>query len=101
MPLRGMAVGMAEKPWVSSLSYEVTFPVRGKVLHAIMCDCEEEGDIRSIERAVGRRLPRVTVPDFDYKAQGEALPRPVAHRQVGAGYGNARPPRRPFRGRGR
>jgi len=41
-----MGVGMAEKPWVSSLSFEVSFPVRGKVLQAVMCDCEEEGDIR-------------------------------------------------------
>jgi ATP-dependent RNA helicase RhlE len=29
---------------------------------------DEEGDLRSIERAVGKRLPRVTVPDFDYGA---------------------------------
>jgi ATP-dependent RNA helicase RhlE len=30
---------------------------------------EEEGDLRAIERAIGRRLPRVTVPDFDYQAR--------------------------------
>ncbi|MBA2565940.1 MAG: DEAD/DEAH box helicase [Gemmatimonadetes bacterium] len=30
---------------------------------------EEEDDLRSIERAVGKRLPRVTVPDFDYAAR--------------------------------
>ena len=30
---------------------------------------DEEGDLRSIEKAVGRRLPRVTVPDFDYSAR--------------------------------
>ncbi len=30
---------------------------------------DEEGDLRSIERAIGRRLPRVTVPDFDYSAR--------------------------------
>jgi ATP-dependent RNA helicase RhlE len=30
---------------------------------------EEEGELRSIERAVGKRLPRVIVPDFDYKAR--------------------------------
>jgi ATP-dependent RNA helicase RhlE len=30
---------------------------------------EEEGDLRSIERAVGKRLPRVTLPDFDYAAK--------------------------------
>jgi ATP-dependent RNA helicase RhlE len=33
---------------------------------------EEEGDLRAIERAIGRRLPRVTVPDFDYSARPEA-----------------------------
>jgi ATP-dependent RNA helicase RhlE len=27
---------------------------------------EEEGDLRAIEKAINRRLPRVTVPDFDY-----------------------------------
>jgi ATP-dependent RNA helicase RhlE len=32
---------------------------------------EEEGELRSIERALGKRLPRVTVPDFDYKAKSE------------------------------
>jgi ATP-dependent RNA helicase RhlE len=30
---------------------------------------EEEGELRSIERALGKRLPRVVVPDFDYKAR--------------------------------
>ena len=29
---------------------------------------EEEGSLRGIEKAIGRRLPRVTVPDFDYTA---------------------------------
>jgi len=33
---------------------------------------DEEGDLRNIERAIGRRLPRVMVPDFDYKARPEA-----------------------------
>ncbi|MGH7499798.1 MAG: DEAD/DEAH box helicase [Gemmatimonadales bacterium] len=32
---------------------------------------EEEGDLRSIERVVGKRLPRVTLPDFDYAAKPE------------------------------
>ena len=32
---------------------------------------EEEGDLRNIERAVGKRLPRVTLPDFDYNAKPE------------------------------
>ncbi len=30
---------------------------------------DEERDLRSIERAIKRRLPRVTVPDFDYQAR--------------------------------
>jgi ATP-dependent RNA helicase RhlE len=32
---------------------------------------EEEGDLRAIERVVGKRLPRVTLPDFDYDAKPE------------------------------
>jgi ATP-dependent RNA helicase RhlE len=27
---------------------------------------DEESDLRGIERAIGKRLPRVTLPDFDY-----------------------------------
>ena len=30
---------------------------------------EEEPDLRAIERAIGRSLPRVTLPDFDYHAK--------------------------------
>jgi ATP-dependent RNA helicase RhlE len=29
---------------------------------------EEEGSLRAIERAIDKRLPRVTIPDFDYTA---------------------------------
>ena len=29
----------------------------------------EEADLRAIEQAIGKRLPRVTVPDFDYTAR--------------------------------
>jgi ATP-dependent RNA helicase RhlE len=32
---------------------------------------DEESDLRNIEKAIGRRLPRVTVPDFDYAAKPE------------------------------
>ncbi len=32
---------------------------------------EEEADLKRIERAVGKRLPRVVVPDFNYKAKPE------------------------------
>jgi ATP-dependent RNA helicase RhlE len=42
---------------------------------------DEEGDLRAIERAINRRLPRVTVPDFDYAARGgEQLEVPHAQR---------------------
>jgi ATP-dependent RNA helicase RhlE len=33
---------------------------------------EEEGELRAIERAIGKRLPRVTIPDFHYAAEPEA-----------------------------
>src|SRR4051812_8861297 len=42
---------------------------------------DEEGDLRAIERAIGRSLPRVTLPDFDYKARPErALEIPIKDR---------------------
>ncbi len=44
---------------------------------------EEEENLRGIEKAIGHRLPRVTLPDFDYKAS--APPPPDA--------GGGRPPR--------
>jgi ATP-dependent RNA helicase RhlE len=42
---------------------------------------EEEGDLRAIERAIGRSLPRVTLSDFDYNARPAAkLEVPLAQR---------------------
>jgi ATP-dependent RNA helicase RhlE len=42
---------------------------------------EEESDVRAIERVLGRTLPRVTLPDFDYRARAEApLEVPLAQR---------------------
>jgi ATP-dependent RNA helicase RhlE len=41
---------------------------------------EEEADLRAIEKAINRRLPRVTVPDFDYTAPSERLEVPHAQR---------------------
>ncbi|MFL5580869.1 MAG: DEAD/DEAH box helicase, partial [Gemmatimonadaceae bacterium] len=42
---------------------------------------DEENDLRAIERAVGKRLPRVTVPDFDYKQKpAERLEIPIQER---------------------
>jgi len=33
---------------------------------------EEEGSLRDVERAIGKRLPRVTMPDFDYHSRPAA-----------------------------
>jgi len=42
---------------------------------------EEEEDLRRIEKAVGKRLPRITVPDFNYKAKPAAkLEVPIGQR---------------------
>jgi ATP-dependent RNA helicase RhlE len=42
---------------------------------------EEEGDLRAIERAISKRLPRVQVPDFDYRQKpAEKLDIPIAER---------------------
>ena len=42
---------------------------------------QEESELHAIERVVGRRLPRVTVPDFDYAARAQAkLEIPLAQR---------------------
>ena len=45
---------------------------------------EEENDLRAIERAIGKRLPRVTVPDFDYTSRPpEKLEVPI-HERIAA-----------------
>jgi ATP-dependent RNA helicase RhlE len=42
---------------------------------------EEESDLRAIEKTLGRRLPRITVPGFDYSAAPiERLEIPLAER---------------------
>ncbi|HLN79660.1 MAG TPA: helicase-related protein, partial [Thermoanaerobaculia bacterium] len=42
---------------------------------------EEEADLRGIEKALGRRLPRITVPGFDYSsAPAERFEIPVGER---------------------
>src|SRR2546430_706901 len=48
---------------------------------------EDEGDVRAIERALGKPIPRVTLPDFDYRAP----PPPKV-----PGHGGARPVVGPF-----
>jgi len=42
---------------------------------------EEEADLRAIEKTIGKRLPRITVPGFDYsKAPAERFEVPLADR---------------------
>jgi ATP-dependent RNA helicase RhlE len=42
---------------------------------------EEENDLRAIERAISKRLPRITVPDFDYAQKpAEKLEIPIQER---------------------
>jgi ATP-dependent RNA helicase RhlE len=42
---------------------------------------EEEGDLSAIERAIGKRLPRVVVPEFDYSSKPkQRLEVPLAER---------------------
>ena len=52
---------------------------------------EEEGSVRDIERAIGKRLPRVTLPDFDYTARPVAN---VAAARPGPSRGGYRDPRK-------
>src|SRR5438876_403213 len=49
---------------------------------------EDEGDLRGIERALGRTIPRVTLPDFDYRAP------PPPNVRGHEGGRTSRPPRR-------
>ena len=85
---------------------------------------EEEDSLRGIEKVIGRRLPRVILPDFEYTARSQPLEVPHAQRiaeirrrkqeerkraqinaaRRGAGHRNATPPERgrgPSRGRRR
>ena len=34
------------RPIKSALEFQAAFPVKGRILQAIMCECEEEGEIR-------------------------------------------------------
>src|SRR3972149_3554487 len=53
---------VAENPWGLSRSFEASCPIRGKVLQAVMCDCEEEGDVRI-------RVARNPKKGWDYSAK--------------------------------
>jgi ATP-dependent RNA helicase RhlE len=56
----------------------------------ILVSPDEEGSLARIERQVGQRLPRVTLPDFDYKL---AVPKPAA-----VGHPRGRGPAKPHHG---
>lgn len=66
---------------------------------------DEEGSLSRIERQVGQRLPRVTLPDFDYRqpapqSSGGGGGRPSGRGGSGGGGGRSAP-RRPSGGGGR
>ena len=52
---------------------------------------DEEAELRAIEKAVGKRLPRVTVPDFDYNARPKGKLELPLHERLA----QSRPGRRP------
>ena len=63
----------------------------------VLVSPDEEGSLARIERQVGQRLPRVTLPDFDYK---QTPPNPAGEVRPGRGPAKtskgravARPPR--------
>jgi ATP-dependent RNA helicase RhlE len=42
---------------------------------------DEQDDLRAIEKAIGKRLPQITIPDFDYNARPEGrLEIPIGER---------------------
>ncbi len=62
---------------------------------------DEEADLRGIERAVDRRLPRVTLPDFDYARRSEEkLEVPLSERLAAHRANRARKPARPAAAKG-
>jgi len=57
---------------------------------------EEEADLRAIERVIGKRLPRVILPGFDYtRRPAEKLEIPVGQRLAAARAGRREGPRHP------
>ena len=60
-----------------------------------LMDRDEESIVRDIERMLKKTLPRVTLPNFDYK---KAAP-PMAHKPQGRPYGRPQGQRNSYRGR--
>ena len=59
---------------------------------------EDDGSVRVFELGIGKRLPRVTLPDFDYSASGA---RPVVRPEPPRAYRDPRrrqnQPQKPWR----
>src|SRR5262249_25739021 len=64
----------------------------------LVAPAEEKALVR-IERHIGQRLPRVTLPDFDYSQAAPARTGKARHRPRGPRDGQGPPSRRPRRGR--
>jgi ATP-dependent RNA helicase RhlE len=58
---------------------------------------EESKDVAAIERFLGRSIPRVLIPDFDYKRRSDGAGKSPPHGGRGAPHGS----RREESGRGR
>ena len=58
---------------------------------------EEDRDIAAIERFLGRSIPRVLIPDFDYKRRSDGVSRVASHGGRPAPHGGGRPGNGPRR----
>jgi ATP-dependent RNA helicase RhlE len=54
---------------------------------------EEEATVREIERGIEKRLPRVTLPDFNYQEAAQPRPAGVPHGPSRPGHRSSRPAR--------
>jgi ATP-dependent RNA helicase RhlE len=62
----------------------------------VLVSPSDEKSLSAIERHIGQRLPRVTLPDFEYGAPApikHGKPKPGSSRGQARGRGAARPPR--------
>jgi ATP-dependent RNA helicase RhlE len=72
-------VPMAPEDYIHRVGRTARAEMTGEAFTFVSPD--EADDLRQIERAVGKALPRVTLPDFDYNARPAAkLEIPIAER---------------------
>jgi ATP-dependent RNA helicase RhlE len=71
-------VPMASEDYIHRVGRTARAQMTGEAFTFVARD--EEDDLRNIERAVGKKLPRVTIPDFDYAAKAAKLEVPIAER---------------------